>query len=136
MILRLKRDPPSALSTIGELFINDVWECYTLEDVDRFLEKGGIKIPGETAIPRGEYEILLDWSDRFKCLMFRLVDVPQFTGIRFHAGNISVNTDGCLLPGQTKGKDWVGESVAALKDLSMKILFAMLRGESIWIEIT
>jgi hypothetical protein len=135
MKLRLKRDPPSALSTIGDLEINGVWECYVLEDVDRFLEDGGLKIEGWTAIPRGEYEILLDWSDRFKCLMFRLIDVPEFTGVRIHAGNVSVNTDGCLLPGQTKGKDFVGESIAALKALSMKILFAMLRGESISIEI-
>jgi hypothetical protein len=135
MKLTLKREPPSDKSTIGQLWLNDIWECYILEDVDRFLEKGGIKILGQTAIPRGEYEILLDWSDRFKCLMFRLVDVPQFTGIRIHAGNVSVNTEGCLLPGQTKGQDFVGQSVEALKNLSMKILFAILRGESISIEI-
>jgi hypothetical protein len=136
MKLNLKRDPSSLLSTIGDLVINGIWECYILEDVDRFVENGAFKIEGRTAIPRGEYEILLDWSDRFKCLMFRLADVPGFTGIRIHAGNVSVNTDGCLLPGQTKGKDWVGESVAALKNLSMKLLDAILRGENVWIEIT
>jgi hypothetical protein len=135
MRLTLKRDPPSNKSTIGQLWLNDIWECYVLEDVDRFLEKGGIKIPGITAIPRGEYEVLLDWSDRFKCLMFRLVDVPQFVGVRIHAGNTDKNTDGCLLVGQWREDDFIGESTAALKNLSMKILFAMLRGESISIEV-
>ena len=135
MNLTLGRGPSSAKSTIGELDINGVRECYVLEDVDRFLEKGGIKIPGRTAIPRGIYRIILDWSDRFKCLMFLLVDVPGFTGVRIHAGNTAENTDGCLLTGQTKEKDFVGQSVAALKNLTMKILSAMLRGESVWIEI-
>lgn len=136
MNLTLKRDPPSDKSTISELDINGVWECYTLEDVDRFLEKGGIKIPGRTAIPRGIYRIILDWSDRFKCLMFLLLDVPGFTGVRIHAGNTAENTEACLLTGQTKEEDFVGQSVAALKNLSLKILSAMLRGESVWIEIT
>lgn len=135
MNLTLGRGPSSAKSTIGELDINGVRECYVLEDVDRFLEKGGIKISGRTAIPRGIYRIILDWSDRFKCLMFLLVDVPGFTGVRIHAGNIAENTEGCLLTGQTQGKDFVGQSVAALKNLSTKILSAMLRGESVWIEI-
>ena len=135
MNLTLGREPSSVKSTIGELDINGVWECYILEDVDRFLEKGGVKIPGRTAIPRGGYRIILDWSDRFKCLMFLLVDVPGFTGVRIHAGNTDENTDGCLLTGQTKEEDFVGQSVAALKNLSMKILSAMLRGESVWIEI-
>jgi len=135
MNLTLGRGPSSAKSTIGELDINGVRECYVLEDVDRFLEKGGIKIPGRTAIPRGMYRIILDWSDRFKCLMFLLVDVPGFIGVRIHAGNTAENTEGCLLTGQTKGEDFVGQSVAALKNFSMKILSAMLRGESVWIEI-
>ena len=135
MNLTLGRGPSSAKSTIGELDINGVRECYVLEDVDRFLEKGGIKIPGRTAIPRGIYRIILDWSDRFKCLMFLLVDVPGFTEVRIHAGNTAENTEGCLLTGQTKKEDFVCESVAALKNLSMKILSAILRGESVWIEI-
>ena len=135
MKLTLKRDPPSNNSTIGEISISGFFECYILEDVDRFLEKDGIKIAGKTAIPRGCFEIILDWSDRFKCLMFLLIDVPGFTGVRIHAGNTAENTDGCLLTGQTKEEDSVGQSVAGLKNLSIKILSAMMRGESVWIEI-
>jgi len=61
--------------------------------------------------------------------------VPGFTGVRIHAGNTAENTDGCLLTGQTKEEDSVGQSVAGLKNLSIKILSAMMRGESVWIEI-
>ncbi|EPR9025269.1 DUF5675 family protein [Cronobacter dublinensis] len=43
--------------------------------------------------------------------------VPQSRYILIHNGNYPRNTDGCLLIGSTKGKDFVGGSVAKLKEL-------------------
>ena len=87
MKLVLIRDQTDIDGTFGRLYINGLFECHTLEDVDRLLEKGGTKIPGETAIPRGEYKVIIDWSNRFKKEMMHVLDVPQFAGIRIHAGN-------------------------------------------------
>lgn len=87
-------------STIGELTIDGKFICYILEDKDRKLESGGKKIFGETAIPRGTYEIIINWSNRFQRQMPLLLNVPQFEGIRIHGGREVVtnkDTSGCLI---------------------------------------
>jgi hypothetical protein len=61
MKLELVRKSFTDKSTIGKLYINDVYECMVLEDVVR-----DSKIPGETAIPYGEYEVKITYSPRFK----------------------------------------------------------------------
>jgi hypothetical protein len=88
--------------TIGEMFLNGSIEryCYTLEDRDLCLEIGGVKIPKETAIPRGTYKLIIDDSVRYKRKMPQILDVPQFEGIRIHAGNYPVDTEGCILIGE------------------------------------
>lgn len=113
MELRLKRKEFTETSTIGELSIDGIFECYVLEDKDRKLESGGTKIYAKTAIPRGRYEVIISWSNRFKQYMPLLLSVPQFEGIRIHTGNTSENTEGCLIVGQTKSKDFVGLSKVA-----------------------
>jgi hypothetical protein len=121
--------------TIGALSIDRIFECHTLEDTDRKLESGGIKIPNETAIPRGKYKIILDLSQRFKRVLPRLLAVSQFDGIRIHNGNTSENTEGCILVGRTMKPGFVGESILALEALMIKLVNAQDDGKEIWITI-
>lgn len=79
---------------IGDLFIDSVFFCHTLEDEKR---KDGLKVYGETAIPAGIYNVKLTMSNRFKRLMPLLLDVEGFKGIRIHGGNTSKDTHGCPL---------------------------------------
>ena len=79
---------------IGDLFIDGVFYCHTLEDEKR---ADGTKVYGETAIPVGVYVVKLTYSPRFKRKMPLLIDVPMFKGIRIHGGNNSKNTLGCIL---------------------------------------
>jgi len=81
-------------STPGQLFIDDVFFCYTLEDEIR--DK---KIPNETAISTGTFEIIINYSNRFKRAMPLLLNVPNFTGIRMHSGVTKEHTSGCILLG-------------------------------------
>ena len=74
--------------TIGRLFIDGAYFCDTLEDTVRDLKSDGSgKIYGETAIPTGEYKVMLARSPRFKRILPRLLNVPFFEGILIHSGN-------------------------------------------------
>lgn len=114
--LKLKRLHRTANSTIGELYLNGKFECYTLEDVER-----EVKIQNQTAIPKGKYNVIINQSVRFKQLMPLLLNVPNFRGVRIHSGNHKNNTEGCILVGQTRGVDFIGKSRAAYRQLFAKL---------------
>jgi hypothetical protein len=117
--LDLERQVFTARSTRGTLKINGVFECYTLEDTVR-----AEKIAGQTAIPAGTYDVIINKSKRFARLLPLLLKVPQFEGVRIHSGNDENDTEGCILVGQTFGANFVGRSDAAFKALFAKLLKA------------
>jgi len=88
--------------TIGQLYINGEFYCFTLEDVVR--EQAGKpvdewKVAGVTAIPRGTYKVTLEDSPKFGPNTLTINNVPGFSGIRIHAGNTDKDTEGCLIVG-------------------------------------
>ena len=131
MNLLLKRTDYTSNSTIGDLLIDDDWFCFTLEDT---LRDPGIKLKGKTAIPAGQYEVVIDQSNRFRRAMPHILNVPGFEGIRIHQGNYPKDTEGCPLLGYTKGVDFVGKSVVAFNDFFSKLQDA-LRNERVFITI-
>lgn len=92
--LRLERRIFTDDVTIGELYVNNEFMCYVLEDAVR-----PAKIYGKTAIPRGSYRIELTHSPRFRTHLPILLSVPNYVGVRIHAGNTHLDTEGCLLVG-------------------------------------
>jgi hypothetical protein len=118
MQLELKRKWFTPNSTIGELFVDGVFECFVLEDCYRPNEP---KVPGKTAIPTGRYEVRITPSPRFKRDLPLLLGVPGFEGVRIHPGNTPADTEGCLLPGRVRGDDRVLESRAAFDALFEKL---------------
>lgn len=93
--LILKRTTFEPDCTMGELYMPDGFlECRTLEDKVR-----NVKIPKQTAIPAGKYEVVVAWSNRYQRLMPRLLRVPFFEGILIHPGNDQTDTEGCILVG-------------------------------------
>lgn len=128
MELKLVRNRKTDLSTIGELFINNVFECFVLEDRDRGLTSitprnqiKQLKVFSKTAIPYGRYEVIISFSNRFKKRLPLLLNVPGFEGIRIHAGNAPNHTEGCLLPGLSFSSNFVSNSRKAFKSLFEKI---------------
>ena len=118
MLIEVKRFEFKDTHTVGKMYVDGVYECYTLEDTIR----NGTKIIGKTAIPIGEYKLIIDASARFKQDMPHILDVPDFTGVRIHAGNTSADTDGCILLGSTwAGKDFIGNSKIAYKKFFDKL---------------
>ena len=134
-------------ATNGLLFINNVFECYTLED-----EVRDVKIHSETAIPLGSYKInfrnlggfdtkyTARYGSTFHKGMLELQDVPNFKFILIHTGNTDQHTAGCLLLGETqqdldKGKDgFVGGSGDAYKKMYPKVRDALINKEQVSIQ--
>jgi len=137
MKLRIIRDKFTDKSTIGKLYVDSPYVfCNTLEDVDRRLENGGEKVYGQTCIPRGTYDVVIDYSSRFKKRMPHILNVPQFDGIRIHPGNTDRDTEGCILVGVTRGDDFIGDSRLAYNELMAAMENALLNNEKIEIQVT
>jgi len=132
MKLTLKRDTFTATTTIGRLYVDGKFECYTLEDVVR---PNGVKVYGETAIPEGTYEVIITLSQRFGKLMPLLKDVPMFEGIRIHPGNTNKDTHGCILVGLVKAHEKILSSRSAYDALFQKLAAALGKGEPVTIEV-
>lgn len=119
-------------STIGSLSIDGVFFCYTLEDKVRENEA---KVYGETAIPYGEFEVAITYSEHFQRMLPLLMQVAGFEGVRIHWGNKAKDTDGCILVGATKGQDFIGNSIATFQALYDRLYDAWKAGERITISI-
>lgn len=130
MKLRLERGASAHGATIGQLFVDGAEECWILED-----EVRAVKIPGQTAIPAGTYNVIVTMSARFGRELPLLEDVPNFSGIRIHPGNSPADTEGCLLPGRTRTDRTVGESKVAFGALFSKIQQGLNDGDTVTIEI-
>jgi hypothetical protein len=141
MTLELRRRTKTPDYTIGDLYIGDTLFCQTMEDTDRGLmfqmplqEILSTKVYGITAIPLGVYEIVFNYSAKFKQELPLLLNVPGFTGIRIHSGNSAVDSLGCILPGKELGNKVVESRVTCKK------LFQLMRTaskkEKIYIFIT
>jgi hypothetical protein len=134
MRLTVKRIAKRENYTIGKLYIDGTYFCDTLEDRDRGLEQAmpldmirRIKVPGETAIPVGTYELSMrhispKYSKK-KAFAFtggvmpRLLAVPGYEGVLIHSGNTAADSEGCILVGENKAVGKVLNSMATFKAL-------------------
>ncbi len=139
MLLEVRRDPSANGCTIGSLYVDGGFECFTLEDVIREVPRLEVvkwKIPGETAIPSGIYPVTINLSTRFHRLMPQLLDVPGFVGVRIHCGNCADDTEGCILVGRRRGSATILESRVAFNTLFPKLEAAINRREEVKIRVS
>lgn len=132
MKLTLERGRPGDGWVCGKLLVDGQFECFTLEDMPR---PGMVKVPGQTAIPEGTYQVIVNYSTRFHQLMPLLLNVPGFTGIRIHSGNSAADTEGCILLGGGQSPGWVGQSRIAFGKFFPKLEAALEKGEKVFIEV-
>ncbi len=127
MELILRRTRLRDTITTGQLYVDGAYFCFTLEDKVR--EQKGVsvdkwKVPHETAIPYGTYEVVLQNSPRFGIDTPTLLRVPGFSEIRIHAGNTQFDTEGCIIVGYKVREDGViipGSTRTCVADLKAKI---------------
>lgn len=121
-------------STIGELTLEGKHQCYILEDKTRKPDEK--KVFGKTAIPYGRYQIIITQSAKFKRLLPLLVNVPGYEGIRIHKGNSDLDSEGCLIVGSSKAKDWVSGSKDAFDVIFPQLQKQLAEGSKIFVTIT
>lgn len=147
MELKVLRYSSSEESTLGLLFIDGVFACYTLEDEHR-----AIKVMGETRIPAGRYRVKLraygghhwrylrKYGVDFHQGMLQIMDVPGFTDILIHKGNDDDDTAGCLLVGDSANNNqvkdgFISSSTVAYNRVYAVVRDAILRGDDVFIEV-
>lgn len=141
MNLTLKRLNLTPNYTEGELYVNGVYFCKTLEDTNRDLNKNGQfdnnekKVYGETCIPYGKYKIILSYSPKFKRELPEILEVPDFQGIRIHRGNKISDTLGCVLCGEKVKNGYLSNSTPYEIKLVELFKQAKSRNEESFIEI-
>lgn len=125
-MLELVRCRVSPYGTFGKLYVNDRFECYTLEPVKTLFFKG--------AIPVGTYKVTLNikspkfssrWPYSSKLIggrLPRLLNVPNFEGILIHIGNFVKDTKGCILVGEKVNLMRLFNSTNAFLSLYKKLI--------------
>lgn len=149
MKLKIDRTYKKEKYTIGRLYVDGVFFCNTLEDVDRGLDESTTaleiadkKVCGETAIPTGTYKVVMDvYSPKFGKKDYyknfcggylpRLLNVKGFNGILIHRGVDQSDSAGCILVGWNRVKGKLVDSQKAFEEL-----YAMMKkADEIEIEI-
>lgn len=134
MNIVLKRIAKRDTYTIGQLYIDGQYWCDTLEDRVRDLSKER-KVAGETAIPAGTYDVVVNISPKFKRLLPRLLSVPHFEGVLIHRGNTAADSAGCILVGENKAKGKVLNSTIWEHRITEYLLDAQNKGKDIKITV-
>jgi hypothetical protein len=152
LILDRKWKKPSY--TIGNLYVDGQLFCNTIEDKDRGLTQSmplttieKIKIKNETAIPTGDYAILMNIvSPKYSAKSWyiqnchgakvpRLDNVKGFSGVLIHTGNTAQDSSGCIIVGKNTKVGMVTNSKETFLTLYNKMYEAHKKGETIILTI-
>lgn len=137
MLLKIKRTNLTDAYTSGELYIDNILFCKTLEDKNRDVNKNGkfdngeFKVYGETCIPYGTYQVIVSYSPKFKRELPEVLNVPNFTGIRIHRGNYTKDTLGCILVGEKVLNGILHNSTPYELEIVNKLKLALSKGDKI-----
>lgn len=151
MKITIKRTITRNSYTLGKLYIDGVYFCDTLEDKDRGLTQDmsveqikSMKVPGETAIPKGTYRVTLDVvSPKFSKYPFymktcggklpRLIDVKGYDGVLIHVADGPKRdslVQGCIGIGNLSAEEYLMNGKKVFAELYNK-----LKGNNIELEI-
>jgi hypothetical protein len=116
MKIRVQRGKPTGKSTPGQMFLDDVFECYTLEpDPTTPLH------PGHPSIPAGTYPVQITLSPHMQYDTPELYGVPGRSDIRIHIANWPQQLLGCTAVGTEADTDAVAHSKVAFEALMAKL---------------
>ena len=111
--LLLIRDSFSDKAVLGKLYLNSEFYGHTLELAWKENQK---RI---SCIPKGVYEVTKRHTEKskYKYEHLHILDVPDRELILMHIGNYPKNSKGCILLGNTRALNFVGDSRKAFYKL-------------------
>ena len=129
-----RRRPTAPDWMFGDLTTGGNVRCYTLED-----ELRQVKVAGETAIPAGRYQLIMEYSPKFKRELLTLLNVPNFVAVRIHSVRSDDDTEGCIGVGnhidEKTGEISGGVNAGIRAALEAEYRAAVDRGEEVWLTI-
>lgn len=128
MRIKVERRWPKDKYIIGRLYIDGEFICNTLEPP----WKNNARY---TAIPKGIYEVIMNYSPKFKRVLPLVQNVPNRSSIRLHRGNRPEDTQGCILPGENTKVGMVLNSTKYEEKICKLISDARGRRELVTIQI-
>ena len=133
MELLLERTEKTQTYTAGSLYVvNELGKAYFCDTLEPSLHPTNHLRP--KAIPAGRYAVAVTWSPKFKRWLPLLLNVPNRSGIRIHAGNNPEDSSGCILLGRALLPGHVYNSRSTLEKL-MQQLKERPEGEAIHITV-
>ncbi len=123
MELLLTRRPATDGAILGDLFVDGLRQCFTLE-------RAGVEISP------GRYRVVITASARFGRMLPLIEGVPGRSGLRIHPLNFPQESDGCIGVGQEATVTSVEHSRLAMAALQPKIAAALARHQDVFITIT
>ena len=140
-VLTLERYKENRDSTLGQLSLNGVFQCFTLED-----ERREVKVKHETRIDAGTYPVVLreiltgltkKYRKRFEWFKWHIEikDLPRHEDVYIHIGNTAEDSSGCVLVGARTYTNALGHSVRAYKELYKKVVDLLDAGHTMEIQI-
>ena len=135
MEIKLNRIFFSDKCTVGDLEVNGKIVANTLEP--KYIDlRTEAKVPSHTAIPEGRYELLRQYSPKFRQMRYFLRDVPLFSGVMIHEGNYVWDTRGCILVGRRlPDMQFLADSRKTLEKLNDMLDTRWFRPERLYIDI-
>lgn len=112
--LLIVRDQFTDKSTLGKLYLNGNFYGHTLELAWLDNKKN------VSCIPKGVYDVIKgnpEESSSYKYQHLLIENVPNRNFILFHIGNYPKDTKGCILLGNTRALNFVGDSKKAFYNL-------------------
>lgn len=110
-------------ATEGELYMDNAFVGFTLEPPR-------LDPPAKPrAIPCGTYGLTWAFSPKHDRFVPLVENVPDFEGVEIHIGNYPQDTLGCLLVGEVRGKDMIGQSTPAIQAVWAKVQAAFVANQ-------
>jgi hypothetical protein len=126
------RRAPNGEVVLGTLATSGGSTCFTLERLAVLIPEGRYRV---TLTPSARAEAGTLWAPAEDHLLPLLMDVPDRTAVRLHAGNHIMDTDGCLLVGSEHDATEIQHSRPALTKLVQDLHDAAREGDEVWVTI-